>query len=108
MIDKSEKQVKNIRIILLDPAFEMIKEYIVSQGQGNPEIVCKKDSVEVIFNDNRGKTCKYGCWINDNGKVYREARRRPETKTDFSGCDAFKVTPQIILDDFVAFFRFII
>jgi len=107
-MDKSEKQVKNIRTILLDPAFEMIREYIVSQGQGNPEIVCKKDSVEVIFNDNRGKICQYGCWINDNGKVYREARRRPETKTDFSGCDAFKVTPQMIFDDFVTFLRFII
>ena len=103
-----EKNVEVIRAGLLNPAFELIKDYIISQGQGDPQIITGKDIVEVLFNDRHGKVCKYKWYVNANGKIYQKVRRPPDTMSDLSGCDASKVTPRRILDDFKAFFRIVI
>lgn len=106
--EKTVEQIAKIKAELLDPAFDLIKNYIISHGHADPKIVSEKDSVEVSFNDKRGKVCKYSCWIIANGKIYRKVRRPPDNATDFSGCDASKVTPRRILDDFEAWFRIVI
>lgn len=103
-----KKTIEEIKADLLDPAFNLIINHLISRGCEEPEIISTKDSLAITFNDKRGKEYSYKCYINANGKVYRNMRRPPDTGTDLSGVDAPKVTPQMILDDFTAFFEIII
>lgn len=102
--EKTVEQIEKIKAELLHPAFELIKSYIISQRCGEPEIISTKETVALAFNDKRGKKCNYRCYINANGRVYRDVRRPPDTGNDFSGGDASQLTPGMILNDFKACF----
>ncbi len=107
-MNRPGKNVDEIRSNLLDPAFEMIKDCLISRGHEDPEIVCEKDAVELSFNDKQREIYKYRCWISENGRIYGEAHSPGETLSNYPNRDSSKTTPRMILDLFINFFRFVI
>ena len=107
-MSKPKKDPKAIKANLLEPAFDLIKKFIISRGHGEPKIIPEEQAIKVIFNDKRPRECTYSWEARDNGRVYQHWDRPPDHGTDTEGTDASELTPKTILDNFESTFRIVL
>jgi hypothetical protein len=103
MSDSNEK-IRKVKDILFGPAFDSIKELLMSGGISAPKLTLSEESAEVSFIGKGGRACKFKCNVGPDGKVYWTSDRPRDHRKGSFDKDAADLTPRDILVAFVVLF----